>query len=102
MALPGVRVALLPGDARFGNGGQPIGLVKIDVEGAEMRVLRGLSHTIRERRPRALLIEITDKYLRDFGSSATELYDYMKTLGYRPQLRSTAWQHDEIFLPSDE
>ncbi|WP_041289096.1 FkbM family methyltransferase [Kribbella flavida] len=55
-----------------------LNLVKIDVEGAELDVLRGAAHTLTRLRPRAILVE--DK-LEDQRS---RLYEVLDELGYRP------------------
>lgn len=58
------------------------GLVKIDVEGAEMRVIEGARETIGRHRP-VLLVELADALLRNAGSSAGELLKAFDELGYR-------------------
>jgi len=86
---------LHPGDHRIGDGGAlvpavtidellaqsgspRVSLIKIDVQGAEGRVLAGANATLRSVRP-ALFIEICDEALRGCHSSAerllTDLYD---------------------------
>jgi FkbM family methyltransferase len=63
---------------------RPLSLVKIDVQGAEARVLAGASETLRGLRP-TLLVEVDDERLRRQGSSAGELLDDLAALGYTPQ-----------------
>jgi FkbM family methyltransferase len=58
-----------------------ISLIKIDVEGFEMNVLRGAKETIRKFRP-ALFVEINDGFLRREGSSAKEVFAFLEDLGY--------------------
>jgi hypothetical protein len=55
--------------------------MKIDVEGAEIAVLRGASDVLREKRP-ALLVEIADVNQRQFGFSSDQLIDELKGFGY--------------------
>lgn len=55
--------------------------VKIDVEGFEHRVLAGFRSLLSRRRV-AVLVEITDAWLRELGSSAQSLFDEMSALGY--------------------
>lgn len=75
-----------------------IDLVKIDVEGHEYGVLQGMVNCLSQRRIRHLVIEVTDKFLREAGSSKQELYDFLKLHGYVAQIRSDAWQYDEHFV----
>lgn len=89
-----------PGDHRIGPGGVPIqavtldellaqhgdppvSLIKIDVQGAELRVLRGATAVLRRCHP-ALFIEVDDLAMQKQAASATELLDFLGTFGYRP------------------
>jgi FkbM family methyltransferase len=56
-------------------------VIKIDVEGAELKLLKGASETIRRYRP-LLLLEVADRTLRQQGSSREQLLDYLRTLEY--------------------
>lgn len=55
--------------------------VKIDVEGFEVRVLRGGEHTLRTLRPK-LFVEMLPVQLERTGSSAAELADTLRGYGY--------------------
>src|SRR5436190_2065187 len=55
---------------------------KMDVEGAEVRVLRGAEKSISARRIGAWLFEVNQKCLRDAGASAAELFDIFRSGGY--------------------
>lgn len=59
----------------------PVSLVKIDVQGAEMRVLKGAAELLR-RCPPVLYIEIDDAALSEAGTSAKALVDHLFGLGY--------------------
>lgn len=89
-----------PGDHRIGTTGvptaavtldsiwsehqcPPVSLIKIDVQGAEMRVLRGATGIIKQYRP-ALFIEIDDGALRRQNATADELVSWLDHAGYRP------------------
>jgi FkbM family methyltransferase len=61
----------------------PVSLIKIDVQGAEMRVLRGATAILDRYRP-ALFVEIDDNALRHQGSSAAEVVALLAQYGYRP------------------
>ncbi|MBK7875221.1 MAG: FkbM family methyltransferase [Planctomycetes bacterium] len=56
--------------------------IKIDVEGFECRVLRGLERTLREHRP-ALLTEAIEPQLVRAGASLRELFALLVGQGYR-------------------
>lgn len=56
------------------EGLEDITLIKIDVEGCELSVLKGAKRVLREQQP-ALFIEV--------GTMKAEIDDYLKVLGYR-------------------
>lgn len=56
-------------------------LVKIDVEGAEYKVLTGMRELIKRDNP-CIIFELTDEFLRQMGSSAQMVYDYLNGMGY--------------------
>ena len=56
--------------------------VKIDVEGAEMHVLRGMRRTLERTRPRIVVIETIESHLRRAGSSVAAVHAFMRDLGY--------------------
>jgi FkbM family methyltransferase len=56
--------------------------VKMDVEGAEQRVLAGMEGTLRRHRP-WLVIEITNPFLQIMGDSATSLIETLAALDYQ-------------------
>ncbi|MEA3174151.1 MAG: hypothetical protein QOF42_1562 [Gammaproteobacteria bacterium] len=57
-------------------------LIKIDVEGAEYKVLRGATDTLSRFRP-FVMAECSDVMLAQQGSSSLEIRELLKTLGYR-------------------
>jgi FkbM family methyltransferase len=57
-------------------------VIKIDVEGFETRVLKGLARTLHRCQP-AIVSEVDDAMLRAAGSSAREYADLMQSHGYR-------------------
>ncbi|HLY58262.1 MAG TPA: FkbM family methyltransferase [Stellaceae bacterium] len=88
-----------PGDHKLGASGVPIravalddlvaargwpavSLIKIDVQGAELRVLAGV-HAVIERFHPAMFIEVDDGALRRLGGSAASLIETMASFGYR-------------------
>jgi len=58
-----------------------VDLIKIDVEGFEMEVLKGAGQVLGEFRP-DLFIELDDRNLRENGSSAEGLVDLLHAHGY--------------------
>ena len=100
------------GGTRLGRGGdaaelrsidefgfEDVSLVKIDVEGYEMEVLRGAVETISRSRP-VLIIEIHGaEGSGDRRAHHDAVQDYVRTLGYRSELIRNA---DYLFLPESE
>jgi FkbM family methyltransferase len=60
---------------------EDIDLIKIDVEGFEMNVLRGAETVLSTLRPK-LFLEVIDNYLRLQGSSANEVLQFLESLHY--------------------
>lgn len=61
---------------------QRIDVIKIDVEGAEMDVLRSCSRCILAHRP-AIYLEINVVALSVFGASSADIERHLRSLGYR-------------------
>lgn len=57
-----------------------VGLIKCDVEGHELDVLRGADSTLREHRP-AILVECESRHLREH--SIADVFEHLARLGYR-------------------
>jgi FkbM family methyltransferase len=60
-----------------------VSLIKIDVQGAEERVLRGAMRTLRELRP-AVFMEVDEAALQAMGSSAETVLEMMVSCRYEP------------------
>lgn len=58
-----------------------VDLVKIDVEGYELKVLKGAESTLRRFKP-TLFIELDEDNLRDQGDSASSLIAFLRRCGY--------------------
>ena len=63
--------------------GGRVRLVKCDVEGAELMVLRGAAATIDRWRP-IVFCELYDEYCAHYGYSARDVFAYFASRGYRP------------------
>ncbi len=63
------------------NPSERVSLIKIDVEGAEMAVIRGMSECLKRDAPHVIL-EVTDDYLRVMGTSAESLVTHLLGFGY--------------------
>lgn len=59
-----------------------LALIKIDVEGFEYQVLRGLKQTLQKHRPR-IIFEYDDNYWLKNGAKMADCYTYLLSLGYR-------------------
>ena len=78
----GIRVPATTIDDLLREQGWPVvSLIKIDVQGAEPRVLEGARETIVKFRP-AIFVEIHDESLRRSGATARELLQSCLSLGY--------------------
>ena len=74
-----------------------IDLLKIDVEGAEMNILNGMYIFLKNKVIKKIFIEITPKFLNDFGYTKEDIYSYLHQFGYEAKYNSNEWQYDEIF-----
>lgn len=64
------------------NNQQKVHLIKIDVEGYELKVLKGAAATIAACRPK-LFIELDDNNLKHYGDSAKSLLEFLWTFEYK-------------------
>lgn len=76
----------------------PVSVIKVDVEGAEQQVLDGASALLERDRP-TLLLELEDRHLGRFGTTARSVLDGLVGRGYRAAvLVAGRWQ--EVAEPS--
>jgi FkbM family methyltransferase len=86
LQAPGVEaieVRMTPLDTfRSQNGIDRIDALKMDVQGAEVAVLRGMRQIMRETPPRWMFLEFEPELLRGAGSSPEELWALLDEYGY--------------------
>jgi FkbM family methyltransferase len=74
-------------------------LIKIDVEGYELNVLRAIETTL-SRESVAVIVEVSDDRLQQVGGSAQELYGFMDQMGFEGliyRLEQNRWSTRLIF-----
>ncbi|MCO8244771.1 MULTISPECIES: FkbM family methyltransferase [unclassified Haladaptatus] len=73
-------------------------VVKIDIEGSEYEALTGMRETLEDAHP-VVFVEVHPSYLRNRGSSANAVFDFLRTLGY--ELRGTTNHRtgDQLWSP---
>jgi FkbM family methyltransferase len=84
---------LIPGEL------PPPNVVKIDVEGAELSVLKGFGNILDDSSCRVIYIEVHDK-ITNFGGSKKELISLLNQNGYeiREMLKRQTGQTEELFI----
>lgn len=73
-----------------------VDLVKIDVEGAELNILRGMKNTLQSDRP-GLLIEVHPQLMESFGFSPSDLTEFLLEFGYQIEPVDNAYDNQTIF-----
>jgi FkbM family methyltransferase len=72
-------------------------VIKIDVEGYEMRVAKGIAGIIADNPVETVIVEIDESHLNKFGASRNELYDLFDRMGFMPTRNEQAGHYDEVF-----
>lgn len=88
--LASYKVEVEVGDEALGDAPDAPMLIKIDVEGHEPNVLRGLTRTIEARRP-AVVIEINPTALAGHGCTPADVLGPMIARGYQPFHPGARW-----------
>ena len=74
---------------RYGIQHSRVGFIKIDVEGAELKVLLGAARLLTNSRP-VVYLEAEPKWLSRMGNSVQQLFEAMGSWGYHPYLFTSA------------
>jgi FkbM family methyltransferase len=73
----------------------PPSIVKIDIEGAEMMALKGMSNLLSGNyKPRALVLELHPLFLPSFHTNLTEIFQFLMEKGY--QIGKLASREDQV------
>ncbi len=72
-----------------------VGLIKIDIEGAEERALRGMIHLLKEHRP-TIIMELYDGNLFGFVSSRVAVIELLASLDYE---LAEEFEWNAVFVP---
>jgi len=75
-----------------------VGLMKIDIEGAELLALRGAQRTIERDKP-VIFYEENEPAYQAFGYTVADVRDFLKALGYRFHLMKPTDVQNVIALP---
>jgi FkbM family methyltransferase len=77
----------------------PVSLIKIDVQGAELLVLRGMLQTLRSNHYPPILVEYSPDDLEHAGVTPKEFFVAFEALGYRPHtLPDLSPRHPDWFI----
>ena len=82
----GSSVRLLVGDQAVRSGGMVIpNVIKVDTEGYELNVLRGLSHTLQQHQVRAVCVEVHFGILKErrFANGPADIEQLLQSSGFR-------------------
>jgi len=82
----------------------PLNAVKIDVEGAEVLCLRGMSSALTEHRPRLIVVETIESHLRRAGFELDDIEGELVPLGYSrlTQDAATGLWFNAVFALTDD
>ena len=72
--------------------------IKIDVEGMELGVLRGINNLIEKSIVKKIIIEIDEENLSKYGSTREELYKFLENLNFTPEVNVQQDHYDEVFI----
>ena len=79
--------------------GRRVDAITVDVEGAEMAVMRGAAGCLEYSHPIIWISVHPDMMARDFATPVEELFDFMVSYGYRRQFLATDHEQHHLFVP---
>jgi FkbM family methyltransferase len=75
--------------------------ISIDVEGAELHVLRGATHLLSAHRPKVWVSVHPDMMERDYGHTKADLLFFMDAQDYDAELLAVDHEHHYAFFPKE-
>ncbi len=72
-----------------------VDLLKIDVEGAEEKVLNGTQKSLKANKIKAIICELNEEALKAFGTNSQNIRSYLKSFGYQ---ESKQMELNSLFL----
>ncbi len=63
-----------------------VDVIKIDVEGAEEMVIKGMQDTLQRCKPKLIMVELVDEHLSAFGSSTAAVFDLLRSNNMSPMV----------------
>jgi FkbM family methyltransferase len=85
-------------DNYFNSEKRKFQLAKIDVEGAELMVLKGMEQMLNEHAVQRIIIEITPRFFKSFGYKKEDIYNFLSAYGYTSTINDVSQQYDELFI----
>lgn len=84
------------------HGAEP-GLIKIDVQGSEIRVLKGLEEYLKSGNTMLIMAEHDHRLIENSGFGLYDVFDYMKELEFKIYYHpKVSVRRDEFWVESDE
>lgn len=74
---------------------------KIDTEGFELEVLKGLNPLLENGRVKKIIIEIDNNNLDRFNATPSSIYSLLNDYGFNPQHGLELGHYDEVFTKTD-
>ena len=63
------------------NSGLPVSFIKIDVEGNELKTIRGAENTIKKSKP-IVYFECADVHMKNYDYDSGDIFDFFNRLNY--------------------